>query len=156
MPRHRNHGLRKRCGCSRTQWPKCSHGWHFNFSWKGVSKRLSLDRECGRHIDSKTEAEQEADRLRHAIREGTFGMTPAAVTTTAALTFDAFAALFVERARRARRDASHRANRRSMLRQLGARACSLTMLIMLLHMISSSIPSSFAIILRPGCYQAAI
>ena len=81
---------------------------------------MSLDRECGRHIDSKTEAETEADRLRHSIREGTFGMKPAAVTTTAALTLDAFAALFVERARPVRRDAVHRTNRRSMLRQLGA------------------------------------
>ena len=72
------------------------------------------------HIDSKTAAGQEADRLRHAIREDTFGMAPAVVTTTAALTFDAFAALFVERARPARRDATHRTNRRAMLRQLGA------------------------------------
>ena len=64
MPRHRNHGLRKRCGCPRPRWAKCPHGWHFNFRWKGVSYRLSLDRECGRHIASKTEAQQEADCLR--------------------------------------------------------------------------------------------
>ena len=61
MAPQRNHGLRKRCGCPRTKWPKCAHGWHFNFSWKGVSHRLSLDRECGRHIESKTEAQAEAE-----------------------------------------------------------------------------------------------
>jgi integrase len=73
MARHTNHGLRKRCGCPKTKWPKCPHGWHFNFSWKGVSHRLSLNRECGRHIDSKTEAEAEATRLRGEIRNGVFG-----------------------------------------------------------------------------------
>ena len=118
MQRHRNDGLRKRCGCPRARWPKCPHGWHFNFRWKGVNHRLSLDRECCRHVASKTEAQREGDRLRHAIREGTFGTKPAEVTTTAALDFDVFAALFVERARPARRDASHWANRRAMVRQL--------------------------------------
>ena len=75
MARQRNHGLRKRCGCPRTKWSRCPHGWHFNFSWEGVSHRVSLDRECGRHIDSKTEAETEADRLRGEIRSGVFGTT---------------------------------------------------------------------------------
>jgi integrase len=120
MAGRRNHGLRKRCGCPRTKWPRCPHGWHFNFSWKGESHRVSLDRECGRHIDSKTEAETEADRLRHAIREGTFGMKSSQVTTNTALTFAVFADLFVERARPARRDVTHRANRRAMVRQLAA------------------------------------
>ena len=54
--RHRNHGLRKRCRCKRKDWPKCPHGWHLNYKPKGGSQyRLSLDREMGRHIDSKTE-----------------------------------------------------------------------------------------------------
>ena len=77
MPRQRNHGIRKRCGCPRPKWPKCKHGWHFNFSWKGVTHRLSLDRECGRHIESKTEAQREADRLRSEIRNGDFRSTTA-------------------------------------------------------------------------------
>jgi len=72
MPKYRNHGLRKRCGCPRVKWPKCRHGWHLNLHWKGQSYRLSLDRECGRHISSKTEAQAEADRIRDAIRNGVF------------------------------------------------------------------------------------
>ena len=92
MTRHRNRGLRKRCGCPHTKWPKCPHGWHFNFSWKGASYRLSLDRECGRHIDSKTEAETEADRLRGEIRDGVFG-TP----VVRALSFRQFADVWRER-----------------------------------------------------------
>ncbi|MDA1094280.1 MAG: site-specific integrase [Acidobacteria bacterium] len=92
MARHRNHGLRKRFGCPPTKWPKCPHGWHFNFSWKGVSHRLSLDRECGRHIDSKTEAWTEADRLRGDIRNGVFG-----TAVVRALSFRQFADVWRER-----------------------------------------------------------
>ena len=96
MARHRNHGLRKRCGCPRTKWPKCSHGWHVNFGWKGVKYRLSLDRECGRRITSKTEAEQEADRIRHAIRQGSYW--PGAVSASSEkLTFRQFVATWQER-----------------------------------------------------------
>ena len=57
-----------------------------------MSHRLSLDRECGRHIDSKTEAEREADRLRGEIRDGVFGT---AVVPT--LSFRQFAAVWRER-----------------------------------------------------------
>lgn len=92
MARRRNHGLRKRCGCPRTKWPRCPHGWHFNFSWKGVSHRVSLDRECGRHIDSKTEAETEATRLRGEIRSGVFG-----TTVVRDLSFRQFADIWRER-----------------------------------------------------------
>jgi len=72
MSKHRNHGLRKLCGCSRKNWPKCPHPWHFNFKHRGVHHRLSLDRYIGHRIDSKTEAETEAERLRLAIKDGTF------------------------------------------------------------------------------------
>lgn len=71
--RHRNFGLIKRCRCKRTDWPRCSHGWHFSFKTKGGPRwRLSLDVELGRHVESKTEAYAEADRMRTAIRNGTF------------------------------------------------------------------------------------
>ena len=96
MPRHRNHGLRKRCGCPRAKWTKCPHGWHFNFRWKGVSHRLSLDRECGRHVETKTEAQAEADRIRLAIREGQYG-DPGRPATLDELTFVQFADVWEER-----------------------------------------------------------
>ena len=72
------------------------HGWHFNFGWKGVRYRLSLDRECRQRITSKTEAETEADRIRHAIRQGGFtaGSTSASGDE---LTFRQFAAIWKER-----------------------------------------------------------
>jgi integrase len=72
MPKNRNGGLRKRCGCPRRNWAKCPHGWHFNFKWKGVHYRLSLDREVRRSVTNKTEAQAEADRIRTDIREGRF------------------------------------------------------------------------------------
>ena len=94
--RHRNNGLRKRCDCPRTKWSKCPHGWHFNFRWKGVNHRLSLDRECGRHIESKTEAQGEVERIRLAIREGKYGGQNPRVALDE-LTFDQFAAVWEER-----------------------------------------------------------
>ena len=73
MPRHRNGGLRKVCDCPRRTWAKCEHPWHFAFKWSGVHHRFSLDKHLGRHIDNKTDAENEADNIRIAIREGRFG-----------------------------------------------------------------------------------
>ncbi len=71
--RRRNGGLRKRCGCPRKVWPKCPHSWHFNYKPKeGPHYRISLDRELRKHIDSKSDAEIEAARIRVAIDEGTF------------------------------------------------------------------------------------
>ena len=63
---------------------------------KGVNYRLSLDRECGQHISTKTEAEQEVDRLRNAIRDGRFR---AAVqpTENEPLTFRQFADIWQRR-----------------------------------------------------------
>src|SRR5688572_14088627 len=73
MKRHTNRGLRKVCGCSRRAWPKCSHPWHFNFKVAGgASYRFSLDKQVGKPVTSKTEAEAEAEKIRTAIREGTF------------------------------------------------------------------------------------
>jgi len=91
--RHRNHGLRKRCVCNRKDWPKCSHSWYLNYKPKGGPQyRLSLDREAGRHIDGKTVAVEEAERIRIAIRNGTFRTAPARATAAApVLTFKAFA-----------------------------------------------------------------
>jgi hypothetical protein len=71
--RRRNHGVRKRCRCKPKQWPKCPHTWHLNYKPKGGSHhRLSLDTELGRHIDSRSEAESEATKIRAAIVAGTF------------------------------------------------------------------------------------
>jgi hypothetical protein len=69
---HENDGIRKICGCRRPNWPKCRHPWHFSHKYGGVHYRFSLDRHLGRHLDSKTEAEDAAERLRVAIKDGTF------------------------------------------------------------------------------------
>jgi integrase len=71
--RHRNGGVKKRCGCPRKAWPKCPHSWFFNFKPRdGTHYRLSLDRELGRHVESRSEAEMEAAKIRAAILAGTF------------------------------------------------------------------------------------
>src|SRR5262249_33243213 len=67
-----NDGLRKVCGCSRRIWAKCDHPWYMNFSWQGVAHRYSLDKLLKRQVRSKTEASTEAEKIREAIRHGTF------------------------------------------------------------------------------------
>jgi integrase len=73
MSRQHNNGLRKICGCPRRGWAKCSHAWHFSFMWKGAPYRFSLDKQLERHMDSRTAAATEAERIRIEIKEGRFG-----------------------------------------------------------------------------------
>jgi hypothetical protein len=97
MKRHRNGGLRKLCDCPRRTWAKCPHSWYLNFKPKdGPSYRLSLDRECDRHIESRTEAETEADRIRREIRAGTFRQPKPVVTTPDVLAFEKFGAKWIK------------------------------------------------------------
>ena len=74
MTRHRNGGLKKRCGCPRRQWAKCSHPWHFGCYHNGREHRYSLSEIARARGDtvptSKTEAKDLADRLRGEIRAG--------------------------------------------------------------------------------------
>lgn len=91
---NRDAGLRKLCDCARRTWAKCAHPWHFDYKWNGERYRFTLDRIVGRlrkdakgkwrrdrgslgdKITSKTAAEQEQERLRTAIREGTLQKAP--------------------------------------------------------------------------------
>src|ERR1035437_5173257 len=68
-----NSGVRKVCACPRRHWPKCSHPWHFAFKWKGTHHRFSLDKHLDKHIEGKSEAVDEAAKIRIAIKAGTFG-----------------------------------------------------------------------------------
>lgn len=71
--RHEGKNLRKLCEHPQRQWAKCACPWHFHFKWKGTHHRFSLDKHFDRHIDSKSEAEDEAAKIRIAIKAGTFG-----------------------------------------------------------------------------------
>ncbi len=100
--RHKNRGIRKLCECPRRTWPKCPHPWHFNYKHGGHHFRFSLERRIGaivrgedgtwqrdratlgEPITSKSEAQDEAERLRIGIREGTIikGNGPVLATLT--------------------------------------------------------------------------
>ena len=97
--RRRNGGLRKRCGCPRKTWTKCPHSWHFNLKVRGGPHyRICLDREVGKHIDSKAEAVKVAADIRAAILAGTFRAKPEPAHVAAPpLTFRAFAEVWKER-----------------------------------------------------------
>ena len=88
--------LSKRCSCDRRNWSRCSHPWHLALQWKGTRYRISLDQYVGRPLKGKTDAETEADRIRAAIRAGTFSDQPVQPPATAdALTLDAYSAIFL-------------------------------------------------------------
>jgi integrase len=94
--RQRNDGLRKICTCGRQRWNKCQHPWHFNFTWKGTVHRFCLDRHIGERIVGRKSAEGEAEKLRIAIRAGTFtAQQPPPPTASESLTVRALGALFL-------------------------------------------------------------
>jgi integrase len=95
--RHRNSGLRKRCGCSRKVWPKCPHSWFLNFKPRGGPPyRLSLDRELGRRVESKSEAKAAATMIRAAILAGTFHASTSTPNAAASLTFGDVAVRYLD------------------------------------------------------------
>jgi hypothetical protein len=65
-------GVKKRCGCSKRQWPKCSHPWWFSFFYRGTEHRYSLDKIASARNEpaptSKADAIEWRDRLRNEIR----------------------------------------------------------------------------------------
>ena len=95
----KNRGIQKICGCNKANWSKCKHAWHFNFRWKEVSHRFSLDAHLGKHVESKTDAEAEAERLRIAIRAGEFGRVVPAAEMTVWQLKDVYVAGYVKSAR---------------------------------------------------------
>ena len=99
MTRHRHDGIRKICRCSRRQWPKCGHSYHFAFFHRNRPHRYSLSRLLGRPVTTYQDARAEADRLRAAIRAGTFPPGPTTpVPEPTAETLETFGALWFERA----------------------------------------------------------
>jgi len=105
--RQRNGGLRKVCGCPRRQWAKCPHSWYFNFKPRhGQGFRFSLDAELGKHVGSKTKAAEEAEKIRAAIRDGTYVRTadrckvavdvPTTPPTPDSITLDAFKEKYID------------------------------------------------------------
>jgi hypothetical protein len=74
-------GLTKRCNCPQRLWTKgCPHSWHYAFKWKRERFRSALDDVLRRHVDSKTEALREVEKIYDAVRAGAFGVKPAAQT----------------------------------------------------------------------------
>lgn len=76
MPKRTNDGVWKRCDCGKRRWPKCEHGWYFNFHHGGRSHRYSLDAIARNRAQAppanKIEATTWRDRIRGEIRDGTF------------------------------------------------------------------------------------
>ncbi len=100
---HANQGVRKVCGCPWRHWSKCPHAWHFSYSWRGRHYRFSLSRYLAREVIGRTEAQAAADKIRIAIRDGTFsidkapaGGGPSTEGGSGGLTFEAYGELFMK------------------------------------------------------------
>src|SRR5262245_13085171 len=102
--RNQHRGIRKICKCARRGWAKCPHSWHFNFKPKGgPAYRFSVDMEAGKHIASKSDAENLAHDWRNQINAGTFrrrAETPTnseGVSKPDVVTLDMFIEKYIER-----------------------------------------------------------
>jgi integrase len=89
-------GLYKLCCHRGRARDRCEHAWWGSFQHKGQLHRASLAKWAASDVRSKAEAEALLDRMRQAIRSGSFDNSRA-VQADAALTFKAFAAIYVER-----------------------------------------------------------
>src|SRR5580704_3300180 len=112
-PRAHGNGVRKVCRHGWRQWPKCACAWYFSYKPRsgGPRYRFSLDVELGRHVESKTEAEQIATDIRSAINAGTFRQTagvpaPSVAAAATVLTLDQYAPIYIDRAAKASGKAS--------------------------------------------------
>ena len=87
----------KICGCPRRQWAKCRHPWHFSFKWQGTHYRFSLDRQLGRRVAGRIQADAESERLRTEIRAGRLRQPAAPAQDPSGITLETFADRFLER-----------------------------------------------------------
>src|SRR5262245_31206054 len=94
----------KICACRNSL--KCRHPWWFSITRRGVPRlRKSLDVVLERHIDSKTVAEHEAERLRAGVRDNTLsartrellGLPPSATAVLSTLTMGQLLEMYRER-----------------------------------------------------------
>jgi len=85
-------GLYKLCKHTGRERDRCADAWWGSYHHRGRLYRASLAKWANQDIRSKTEAAAVLDRMREAIRKGTFVKDLGTATT-----FDAFATLYVER-----------------------------------------------------------
>ncbi len=89
-------GLYKLCSHQGRARDRCRHGWWGSFQHGGRLYRASLARWANQKIRSKSEAAAVLDRMRDAVRVGTFAKREAEAVEER-LTFDRFADIYVER-----------------------------------------------------------
>jgi integrase len=118
MARHQNHGVRKVCDCGRRRWSTCPHSWKLNYKWASKHFRISIDKEAGRRITDRDEAKAEAEKIRIAIRAGTFGTPSPVATLPSDLTFQQLGEKWIENERTGKVERVE--NDQGCLRALGA------------------------------------
>jgi integrase/recombinase XerD len=117
--RHVNRGVEKRCTCERSNWSTCPHPWTFRYKPRGRNRQqLSLDRLLGYHVDSRTDANTHANRIRTEMDAGTFKKDSlASAVSTDGVTLDHVITPFIERSYK-KRNVESWSNAASMLQRL--------------------------------------
>ena len=86
-------GLYKLCNHKGRMRDRCEHAWWGSFQWRGRLRRESLTKWSGRETKTKQDALATFDRMKDAIRSGTFDTE----SLGANMTFDAFADVYLQR-----------------------------------------------------------
>jgi integrase len=76
----------KRCSCSKDAKQTCEHSWVFQRTFKGTQYRFAIDDKAGKHIASKSDADELAFDYWKLIKAGTFEQEPSQETVPAVLT----------------------------------------------------------------------
>ena len=119
--RHIDRGIEKQCKCKGSSWSKCPHRWTFRYKSRGrVRQGLSLDRLLGYHVESRIDADEDANRIRTEMNAGTFNKNVVACPVwTDDVTLDQVITPFIERIYR-KRHVKSRHDAASRLQRLSA------------------------------------
>jgi integrase len=90
-------GLYKLCKHKGRARDRCEDAWWGSFQHRGRLHRASLEKWANEEIRTKAQAEAVFDRMRDAIRHGTFSPEVSKEPEQGPLSFDRFAAIYVER-----------------------------------------------------------
>ena len=90
-------GLYKLCKHKGRARDRCEDAWWGSFQHRGRLHRASLEKWANEEIRTKAQAEAVFDRMRDAIRQGTFSPEVSKEPEQGPLSFDRFAAIYVER-----------------------------------------------------------
>ncbi len=110
LRRQRQTGLikDKRCRCPKDAKPTCEHSWFFQRTHKGTQYRFAIDERAGKHIASKSDAEDLAADYWREIKAGKFATKTEPESAPASMTLAKLFELHFAKRKRSKNDQSNR------------------------------------------------